>query len=165
VRTVRSSTLALVAACAACERVDVAVELNFPSSEALLRGETVDLYAVPIAAHESDICPALLGEALVSAPEGAVVLGRATASCAWLTGVRMKAPAGALAYVAVVRDSTGQALLSGCNASMGDALHGVRIVLAPTASLLIQVRAEIEQGTPPASDLTPEQICAQRGLP
>lgn len=104
------STFSL-AGCAATEPF----ELNFPSQDTFIRSETAEVFSIPIADGNRDVCPGLLRDVDLGALVAPSTTGQQTV-CEFRAG-RVSVgdvPEGPVAYVSVVSGSSGSILLTGC---------------------------------------------------
>ena len=119
----------LAAGCSATEPF----ELNFPSQDTFIRSETAEVFVVPVG-DDLDACPRLLRDAALGALDPTAQTGQQTV-CEFRAN-RVSLPdvaEGASAYVAIVQDSGGMTLLTGCavrNVYVDDA--PLVITLTPT---------------------------------
>lgn len=155
-----SLATALCAAVAGCAPDALAIELDFPSQETFVRSDMASVIAIELSAERLGDCPELTMQAALQTLDERPVAGTGDLPiCDFRDGAASLSnlDGGEKAFVVVVRNSAGQALLTGCTVRdpLADA-QGLRIVLTTTEDY----RRLFPPGAPPPDCASADEKCA-----
>lgn len=148
--------IGLVVLCAACGGERVELDLAFPSPDAFVRSASVRLFVVDVGG-DLGVCPDLVMRSELGGLTGDVFDSQPVSVCDASAGGLLvpDVDEGIHAFVAVVTNEAGQALLSGCSIADPYVDGGsLRVVLGPTE----RYRTTYPVGTEPES-CTPDDKC------